>query len=471
MKPDRMLVVDDQPAAHARYRTALAEIGAAEIDFVCDAPSLTERLKSEEKSCDLLIVAMRPPVNGLALLTAARTADSQIPVIVVDSRPTLATATASFRAGADDYLDDALLVAELAPAVRRLQARRRLGDEHQLLRRQLERPYGYDEIIGASHGMQRVFQIIEQIAESDVDVLVTGPTGTGKELVARAIHRRSHRTEKPFVPVDCGAIPENLLESEFFGHERGSFTGADSRRIGLLEYADGGTFFLDELGELPLVLQAKLLRTLQERKVRRVGGREEIDVDVRIVAATARDLDEMVRQGNFRQDFYYRVNVVRIDLPPLCERGDDIGLLAEYFANRASREMQRPMVGISPEAFQVLRQYHWPGNVRELQNVIRRGTALSRTSMLSLEDLPDELIVSAGRRGDPAVRGYFQARDEYMARFERDYLANLLARHFGDVKTAAQEAKLPRGTLYRLMKSQGLEGGMFRPRPPIIEPR
>ena len=197
--------------------------------------------------------------------------------------------------------------------------------------------------------MRKVFELIEQVADSDVDVLVRGETGTGKELIARSIHRRSRRAEGPFVPVDCGAIPESLLESEFFGHERGAFTGAESRRIGFLEFADRGTFFLDELGELPLVLQAKLLRTLQERKIRRVGGREEIAIDVRVVAATARPLEEMIRQERFRQDLYYRINVVEIDLPPLRDRGDDIGLLAENLAVRYSREMGATFAASRPK--------------------------------------------------------------------------------------------------------------------------
>jgi transcriptional regulator with PAS, ATPase and Fis domain len=310
--------------------------------------------------------------------------------------------------------------------------------------------------------MQKVFETIEQVAQSDVDVLVVGETGTGKELVARSIHRRSNRADGPFVPVDCGAIPESLLESEFFGHEKGSFTGADSRRIGLLEFADRGTFFLDELGELPLLLQAKLLRTLQERKIRRVGGREELDIDVRIVAATARNLDEMIRQQQFRQDLYYRINVVRIDLPPLRERGDDIGLLAEYMVLRYGREMGRSLKGLSPEAYQVLAQYRWPGNVRELQNVLRRGIALSKGSTIELDDLPDEIVVAAGEGRSSGAVGYFELRDEQLGQFERQYLAELLARHHGDVRAAALEAKMPRGTLYRLMKKHGLEGGSFR---------
>jgi transcriptional regulator with PAS, ATPase and Fis domain len=307
-----------------------------------------------------------------------------------------------------------------------------------------------------------VFATIEQVANSDVDVLVVGETGTGKELVARSIHRRSRRSGEPFVPVDCGAIPDSLLESELFGHEKGAFTGAESRRIGLLEFADRGTFFLDELGELPMLLQAKLLRTLQERKIRRVGGREELDVDVRIVAATARDLDAMIREGRFRQDLYYRINVVRIDLPPLRERGDDIGLVAEYMAFRYAKEMGRQVTSITPEAYQVLSQYRWPGNVRELQNVIRRAIALAKGPLITLDDLPDEVVDAAGQGKSTGDVGYFELRDEHLGRFESQYLSDLLARHQGDVRTAAIEAKLPRGTLYRLMKKHSLDGGSFR---------
>jgi transcriptional regulator with PAS, ATPase and Fis domain len=295
-----------------------------------------------------------------------------------------------------------------------------------------------------------------------VDVLITGETGTGKELVARMIHARSRRADKPFIPVDCGAIPDNLLESEFFGYEKGAFTGADSRRIGLLEFADGGTFFLDEIGELPLLLQAKLLRTLQERTLRRVGGNTEVPVNVRVVAATGRNIEQIVQEKLFREDLYYRIAVVRIDLPPLRQRGDDLGLLAEAFAERFSREMDRPVAGITPEAYQVLRQYHWPGNVRELQNVIRRGIVLSQDDMIDVEDLPESLFAAVAPLGGPEATGFFQARQEHLHRFEREYLTNLLKKHQGNVKAAAEEAQLPRGTLYRLMKNHGLDGADFR---------
>jgi two-component system response regulator PilR (NtrC family) len=315
--------------------------------------------------------------------------------------------------------------------------------------------------------MQQVYSIIERVAASAVDVLVTGETGTGKELVARAIHRRSRRAAGPFVPVDCGAIPDALLESELFGHERGAFTGADARRIGLVEFADGGTLFLDEIGELPLPLQAKLLRVLQERRVRRVGARQENAVDVRVVAATARGIDAMVERGEFRRDLFYRINVVRIDLPPLRQRGDDIGLLAEAFANRAAQEMGRAALGLTGDAYQVLRGYAWPGNVRELQNVIRRAVAMTRGPRAGVEDLPDEIVAAAGRghEAEGAAVGFFAQRAEHVARFERQYLSDLLARHLGDVTAAAREARLPRGTLYRLMKTNGLDGATFR-RPP-----
>lgn len=322
-----------------------------------------------------------------------------------------------------------------------------------------------DDFVGSSPTMRKVYACIEQVAATDVDVLIQGETGTGKELVARSIHRGGRRSNQPFIAVDCGAIPENLLESELFGHERGAFTGADARRIGLLEYADGGTFFLDEVGELPLLLQAKLLRTLQERKLRRVGGRDEISVDVRVIAATGRHLDQMLREKTFREDLYYRINVVRIELPPLRQRGDDIGLLAEHFAQRYSREMGKAVVGITPEAYQVLCHYRWPGNVRELQNVVRRGIALTRGSMIALDDLPDEIVAGAGQSAEArgtTDHGFFAERERCVQAFEQEYLTALLRKHHGSVKTAAAEAQLPRGTLYRLMKNYGLDGDQFR---------
>jgi DNA-binding NtrC family response regulator len=465
MKRANVLLIDSDRTVEPIVRKALS---SADVRLETD-PAAALRLV-EAESFDLVLAAHEPPaIDGLALLQSAQRIDSRLPVILLAREPSVENVTAGLRLGAADYLAKPLAAEDLAHSAERVLAGRRLDAEHELLRRQVERPYTFEEIIGASPPMRRVYETIEQVAASNVDVLVLGATGTGKELVARAIHRRSRRAGRPFVPIDCGAIPDHLLESELFGHERGAFTGADSRRIGLLEFADGGTVFLDELGELPLLLQAKLLRTLQERRIRRVGAREEVEVDVRVVAATARDLDTMVRQGLFRQDLYYRINVVRIDLPPLRIRGDDIGLLAEFFANRQSRELGKPLSGITPEAYQVLKQYSWPGNVRELQNVIRRGIALAKGTMIGLDDLPDEVVVAAGERGAEVLDssgslGYFQLRDDHVARFERQYLTDLLTRHRGEVQSAAREAKLPRGTLYRLIKNHGLDSADFRER-------
>jgi two-component system response regulator HydG len=461
MKRVRILVADDDPTLKPLCVQLLKPPERYDFWAATDAPAAEDLLA--KRSFDLLIAAVRPPkLDGFALLKAARAIDPGLPVVLVADRPSAETVTAGFRLGADDFIERARADADLPESITRLAEKRRSGAENELLRRQVERPYSFDDIIGTSPPMRKVFDTIEQVAQSNVDVLVLGETGTGKELVARAIHRRSPRAKGPFVPVDCGAIPDHLLESELFGHERGAFTGADSRRIGLFEFGDNGTLFLDELGELPIQLQPKLLRTLQERKLRRVGGRDEIEIDVRLVAATSRDLEAMVKQELFRQDLYYRINVVRIDLPPLRARGDDIGLLAEFFANRHSREMQKPTLSITPEAYQVLRQYPWPGNVRELQNVIRRGIALSRDDAIDLDDLPDELIAASGQRDAIGAVGYFKLRDQHVAKFERQYLADLLKRHSGDVRNAAKEAELPRGTLYRLMKNHELDSETFR---------
>jgi len=461
----RLLIVDADASKRAEYATMIHAVpGEIEALFETD-PAAAQALLAEG-GIDALVVAARSPATAaLELLVDAHRRDAALPAVLIADKAILASVAENPDLSGIETLTAPLAAGALTATLGRLLAERRFGAERELLRRQIERPYQFDDIIGACPAMRKVFETINQVAASGVDVLVVGETGTGKELVARSIHGRSRRADGPFVPVDCGAIPENLLEAEFFGHEKGAFTGADNRSIGLLEFANGGTFFLDELGELPLLMQAKLLRTLQERRIRRVGGRQEIDVDVRIVAATGRDLDAMVAQDKFRKDLYYRINVVRIDLPPLSARGDDLGLLAEYFAVKYSREMQKPLAGITPEAYQVLSHYRWPGNVRELQNVIRRAIALSSGTMIGLDDLPDAVVVSSGENKNASsgsTGGYFELRDEHLAKFERQYLSDLLRRHDGDVKAAAAEAQLPRGTLYRLLKNHSLDAGRFR---------
>lgn len=473
MASARLFIFDADPAALGTYETALANLEPTEVVVASDFAKA--RGLAEAESFDGLIVAVDSAEGSeLALVAAARSQDADLPAVIVCRKPTTENAVAALELGNVDFLVPPLSDDKLAVAVDRMLSHRRTEAENALLRRRAERPHVFDDMIGTCPAMRRVFDVISQVADSGVDCLIHGETGTGKELVARSIHTRSRRAGKQFVPVDCGAIPDNLLESEFFGHEKGAFTGAERREIGLLEFADGGTFFLDEIGELPVLLQAKLLRTLQERRIRRVGGRAEIPVDVRIVAATARKLEEMVEDGRFRRDLYYRINVVRIDLPPLRERGDDLGLLAERFAAKYSREMGRTIHGISPEAYQVMTHYAWPGNVRELQNVMRRAIALSTDTLIGPEDLPESLVAEAGRATTAAAlsdttmatsggeEGYFALRDAHLAKFERQYLSDLLARHHGDVKAAALEARLPRGTLYRLLKNNKLDGGKFR---------
>ncbi|MEE8459999.1 MAG: sigma-54 dependent transcriptional regulator, partial [Phycisphaerales bacterium] len=283
-----------------------------------------------------------------------------------------------------------------------------------------------------------------------------------KELVARSVHKRSGRSKHRFVPVDCGAIPEDLLESELFGHERGAFTGAHTRSLGLLEFADKGTFFLDEIAELPVRLQVKLLRTLQERRLRRVGGTDEIEVDVRIISATSQDLDEAVRLGRFRSDLFYRINVARTVIPPLRERRDDIPLLAAHFIQRYAGEMGKDVPEADAEVIEILSAYPWPGNVRELQNVIKRALTMAAGTVITTADLPDEVVAAAGACSGVPSSGFFDLREQHTAKFEREFLANLLRTCGGDVSRAAREAQVPRGTLYRFLNKHGLNAETFR---------
>jgi len=314
-------------------------------------------------------------------------------------------------------------------------------------------------IVGKSAKMRAVFDFIQVIGRSDSTVLITGESGTGKEVTARLIHETSSRRHRPFVPVSCALFSETLIESELFGHERGAFTGADRVKPGMIEVADRGTLFLDEIGELPLSLQPKMLRALQERQIRRVGGTKFLGVDVRLVSATSRDTAELVRKGEFREDLFYRVNVIAINLPPLRERAGDVTLLAYHFLRRYGRNREQPIEGIDPEALGLLEGYAWPGNVRELQNVIERACALADGPGIRVRDLPEH--VRGRGRPTPVVPGkdlpLREAREAWLRVFAQEYLTDLLRRHAGNISQAAKTAGVDRKTLHRLLGRHGIK--------------
>jgi DNA-binding NtrC family response regulator len=465
MRTPRILIVDDEEGMREVIGDTLQRLGSVELRDTGDPLAAVELLAQE--SFDVLISDIRMPgMTGVELLRKAREHDPHLPVLMLTGFPSVDSAVECLKLGAVDYITKPFLPDELLANVGRFLEERRLREENRLLERRVQRyPRGFEDIVGNSQAMQKVFDIIDRVADTDVDVLIQGDTGTGKELVARALHSRSRRKGKRFVPVDCGAIPETLMESELFGHERGAFTGANARSIGLLEFADEGTFFMDEVGELPMLLQAKLLRALQERKIRRVGGKAELAVDVRVVAATGRDLDKSVEEERFRQDLLFRINVVTIQLPPLRERGDDVRLLAQHFVASLASDMGKAQVtGFSAEALEVLQLYRWPGNVRELQNVVRRGIAMTRGETIEVDDLPDHLVATSGELPSPRSEreGFFDLRARRMAAFEKEYLGSLLNDHDGDVAAAAKTAQIPRGTYYRLLKNHNLKASDFR---------
>ena len=470
VRQPRIVIVDPAGPNGLAYSRLVARLQPLEVRHTT---SVADDLDiAQDDGFDLAILVIRSGSSSINTLDQLVEADPDLPVVVIGNEEGQEAVGDYLRHGAATYLPVENAERDLEDALVEALTTSRQRATEQTLRRAIERPYSFENFLGESPPMKAVYNLIERVATSSVDILITGETGTGKELVAQAVHQRSRRKEAPFVPIDCGAIPETLLESELFGHERGAFTGADARRIGLIEVADGGTLFLDEVAELPPSLQAKLLRVLQERRLRRVGARKETPVDVRIVAATSRNIDVMVENGTFRRDLFYRINVVRISIPPLRQRGDDIGLLAEFFASRAGREMGRDAGRFSSDAYQVLQHYSWPGNVRELQNVIRRAMALTPDDVIGVDDLPDDIVAAAGKKvsnvfahsGKAVLEssGFFSQRSAHVAEFEQQYLRQLMKQVRGDVSAAAKKAQVPRGTLYRLLKSHDLDPSHFR---------
>jgi len=440
--PARVLVVDDERSMRELLSIVLRRDGY-DVLSAEDGAAAVELLKLER--VDILITDIRmPQMNGVDLLREAKRIAPDIISIVMTAFASTDTAVEALRLGAADYVHKSPNAAsELRLRVGRELERKRLQQENVLLKRALRTSHQFSNIIGTSSPMLAVFQLVETIAPTSSTVLITGESGTGKELVARAIHVNSPRRERPFVALNCGALSETLLDSELFGHMRGSFTGADSNKKGLIEVAEKGTIFLDEIGEMSPVVQVKLLRVLQERKFRRLGGTEEIDADIRILAATNRDLSKMVAEGGFREDLFYRINVIPVRLPPLRERIDDIPLLAEHFVARFAEQMGKPITGISGSALARLKLHDWPGNIRELENAMERAVALEQSPTILIDSLPEQLsdheavAVSAGAAAEVFPDAGFDL-ERHVQHIEREYIAQAL-RRAGGVKVKAAE--------------------------------
>ena len=393
--PVKILIVEDEPGLRQMLEILFRREGYA----VVTAPgyrAAAEAIAQHPTPFPVVLTDLSmPDGSGLDLIAAAKSRSVSTEIILITAHSTLENAIAAMRSGAYDFVAKPFDPAELAELTRKALEKGALVSENLRLRARFEAEHD-KELIGKSPAMRQVFAIIERIAATRTNVLITGESGTGKERVARAIHRRSERKDGPFLVVNCGALPENLMESELFGHEKGAFTGAQSRRNGLLRDAEGGTVMLDEVGELPLTLQVKLLRVLQERAVRPVGASEEVPIDVRVLAATNREVEADVEAGRFRQDLYYRLNVIRLALPPLRDRREDIPLLAERFLRHYSREMGKDVGGFTPDALRAIERHSYPGNVRELENIVERGVALTGSRVIGLGDLPAELSGQAG---------------------------------------------------------------------------
>ena len=429
MSKGSILIVDDE----ANARMALAELLRDEGFEVATAADAFKALgKFHDIGPEVVITDLKMPgMSGLELLSKLNDADHRCEVIVMTAFGAVDSAVAAMRAGAYDYLTKPVNFDELVLLVERGVSKRRLASEVDRMRERLVSRAQLGNIIGSSPPMAAVFEVVKQVGPSRASVLITGESGTGKELVAEAIHQLSARSSGPFIKLHCAALAESLLESELFGHERGAFTGAATRREGRFHAANGGTLFLDEIGEISPTIQVKLLRFLQQKEFERVGGNETLRVDVRIVAATNRDLKTAVENGSFREDLYYRLNVVNIEMPPLRIRGGDVALLAEHFLSRYAAENEKEVRTFSPAALERLVHYNWPGNVRELENVIERAVVMSRSSEVGLAELPSTLAVDSGTNGAPPIPG------ATLAELERYAILQTLEAEGGSTSRAA----------------------------------
>ncbi|HYW35006.1 MAG TPA: sigma-54 dependent transcriptional regulator [Balneolaceae bacterium] len=418
------------------YQCATAPNGTAAIEVLKD------------HDFDILITDLKMPgADGIEVMNQCLQYSPETLPIIITAHATVDTAIQALRKGAADYILKPLDFDEVIIRIKNLLEHKRLIQENRYLREQIDQEYNFNHIIGESAPMKEVFRMIERVSQATSNVLVTGASGTGKELVARAIHASSDRSEQPFIAINCGAIPKDLVESELFGHKKGAFTGATSEKDGVFVAANKGTVFLDEVGEIPLNLQVSLLRVLQEREVKPVGGNETINFDTRIIAATNKDLHKEVEEDRFREDLFYRLNVVEIPLPPLSERKEDVPLLAHHFVEKYSRELNRPVQGISSEAMSAFLSYDWEGNVRELENVIERAVLLGDGPFIKPGDLPESI-----RSSEEETLVDSDSLDNAVQAFEKHHILSILKRTDGNKSKAARLLGIDPSTLYRKME-------------------
>ena len=453
----KVLVVDDEEEIRNHFSEFLRGQGF-EVETAGDGEEGIEKIEHDFFDVALIDLNM-PKVDGMAVLEHLVQHDPDSIGIILTGYATIRNAVEAMKAGAFDYLAKPIKMDEVLLVIKRALDFRGLRRENMALKRQLKKKYKFHNFIGDSPEMHRVFRIIEKVADTDSTVLILGESGTGKELVAKAIHYHSPRREKPLIPVNCGAIPEELLESELFGHEKGAFTNAIRTRIGRFELANGGTIFLDEVAEMSPHLQVKLLRVLQEHEFERLGGARTIKCDVRILAATNKNLEEAVEKGKFREDLYYRLKVIPISLPPLRERRVDISLLVHHFLNGLTRAKKKAIKGISKEVLRALERYDWPGNVRELENTIERMVILSEGEYIDLVDLPEKIAKTTGNSQmiQTFVPDEGFSLSSAVSEFERQLIINALEKTGWVKNRAAKLLNMNRTTLVEKIKKQGIE--------------
>jgi DNA-binding NtrC family response regulator len=441
MSKARILIVDDEESTRELFAELLQRWGY-EVDQTADGHAAL-KIAAEMHPDVIISDLVMPKLDGLALVRALREEQPDTPVVIITGKGTIDAAVEAVREGVFDFVEKPLDPARLKVILQRALEKKETLHEMHVLRRRLGQVDAGVGLVGNSPPMRRAMELVEKVAPSKASVVITGQSGTGKEMVARAIHQLSPRREKPFIAINCSAIPSSLIESEMFGHERGAFTGADQRRLGAWELADGGTLFLDEVGEIPIELQAKFLRVLEEERLRRLGGKSEIMVDVRVISATNRDLKDEIKSGRFREDLYFRLNVFHINLAPLKERREDIPVLVQHFIDRFSREGGKKLQGVSPQAMKLLTDYAWPGNIRELRNTLERAVILCSSGVIESEHLPSELASGGGESAYLKLPYGLPLRE-----IEKEYILATLSRLQNNKARTAQALGISEKTLY-----------------------